>query len=61
MMIVSATEEQTLVAREVDRNLMGIRSFSEQVLQGARHTQAAGHDLVQMAGALHQTVARFKV
>jgi methyl-accepting chemotaxis protein len=61
MMIASATEEQALVAREVDRNLMGIRNLSEQVLLGARHTQTAGLDLAQMAGALHQTVARFKV
>jgi methyl-accepting chemotaxis protein len=61
MMIASATEEQALVAREVDRNLMGIRNLSEQVLLGAQHTQTAGLDLAQMAGALHQTVARFKV
>ncbi|WNF58428.1 methyl-accepting chemotaxis protein [Pseudomonas sp. SG20052] len=61
MMIASATEEQALVAREVDRNLMGIRNLSEQVLLGAQHTHTAGQDLAQMAGALHQTVARFKV
>ncbi|MCE6977024.1 methyl-accepting chemotaxis protein [Pseudomonas frederiksbergensis] len=61
MMIASATEEQALVAREVDRNLMGIRNLSEQVLLGARHTDTAGLELAQMAGALHQTVARFKI
>jgi len=61
MMIASATEEQALVAREVDRNLVGIRNLSEQVLQGAQHTNTAGHELAQMAGTLHQTVARFKI
>ncbi|WEX13238.1 MULTISPECIES: methyl-accepting chemotaxis protein [Pseudomonas] len=61
LMIASATEEQALVAREVDRNLVGIRNLSQQVLQGALHTETAGHDLAGMAGALHQTVARFKV
>ncbi|WP_412071974.1 methyl-accepting chemotaxis protein [Pseudomonas fluorescens] len=61
LMIASATEEQALVAREVDRNLVGIRNLSEQVLLGARHTDTAGHELAQMAGELHQTVARFKV
>ncbi|MBA1380224.1 methyl-accepting chemotaxis protein [Pseudomonas brassicacearum] len=61
LMIASATEQQALVAREVDRNLMGIRNLSEQVLLGARHTDTAGQDLAQMAGSLHQTVARFKV
>ncbi|MCK9817575.1 chemotaxis protein [Pseudomonas chlororaphis] len=61
LMIASATEQQALVAREVDRNLVGIRTLSEQVLQGAQHTDSAGHELAQMAGELHQTVARFKV
>lgn len=61
LMIASATEEQALVAREVDRNLVGIRNLSEQVLLGARHTDSAGLELAQMAGALHQTVARFKI
>lgn len=49
------------MAREVDRNLVGIRILSEQVVLGARHTHAAGQELAQMAGALHQTVARFKI
>lgn len=49
-MIASATEEQALVAREVDRNLVGIRNLSQQVLQGALHTETAGHDLAGMAG-----------
>ncbi|WP_460126674.1 methyl-accepting chemotaxis protein [Pseudomonas sp. S2_C03] len=61
MMIASATEQQALVAREVDRNLVSIRSLSEQVLLGAQHTDSAGQELAQMAGDLHQTVARFKV
>ncbi|MFJ2545029.1 methyl-accepting chemotaxis protein [Pseudomonas sp. NPDC087612] len=61
LMIASATEEQALVAREVDRNLVGIRNLSEQVLLGAQHTDSAGQDLAQMAGSLSQTVARFKV
>ncbi len=61
LLIASATEEQALVAREVDRNLVGIRNLSQQVLQGAMHTQTAGQDLAGMAGALHQMVGRFKV
>ncbi|NWA24540.1 methyl-accepting chemotaxis protein [Pseudomonas gingeri] len=61
LMIASATEEQALVAREVDRNLVGIRNLSEQVSQGAQQTHTAGLELAQMAGTLHQTVARFKI
>ncbi|WP_248802793.1 methyl-accepting chemotaxis protein [Pseudomonas sp. MWU13-2100] len=60
LMIASATEEQALVAREVDRNLVGIRNLSEQVSQGARQTHTAGLELAQMAGALHKTVACFR-
>ncbi|WP_431357335.1 methyl-accepting chemotaxis protein [Pseudomonas fluorescens] len=60
LMIASATEQQALVAREVDRNLVSIRNVSGQVLLGAEHTHTAGLELAQMAGALHQTVARFK-
>lgn len=61
MLIASATEEQALVAREVDRNLVGIRTLSQHVLQGAIHTQTAGQELAGMAGDLHQMVGRFKV
>jgi len=61
LLIASATEEQALVAREVDRNLVGIRNVSEQVLVGAQHTHAAGLELAQMAGALHERVACFRV
>ncbi|WP_419711622.1 methyl-accepting chemotaxis protein [Pseudomonas sp. NFX224] len=61
LLIASATEEQALVAREVDRNLVGIRSVSELVLVGGQQTQAASLELAQMAGALQETVARFRV
>ncbi|MNI54483.1 Methyl-accepting chemotaxis protein McpS [compost metagenome] len=61
MMIASATEQQALVAREVDRNLVGIRNLSEQIMLGAEHTNTAGQELAQMAGTLHQTVVRFKI
>lgn len=61
LLIASATEEQALVAREVDRNLIGIRSISEQVLSGASHTDTAGQELARMAASLHATVSRFQI
>ncbi|MGH8388627.1 MAG: methyl-accepting chemotaxis protein [Pseudomonas sp.] len=61
LLIASATEQQALVAREVDRNLVGIRNVSDQVLVGGQQTQAASLELAQMAGALQETVARFRV
>ncbi|WP_371319495.1 methyl-accepting chemotaxis protein [Pseudomonas sp. PDM28] len=61
LLIASATEEQALVAREVDRNLVGIRNVSDQVSVGGQQTQLASLELAQMAGALNETVARFRV
>lgn len=61
LLIASATEEQALVAREVDRNLVGIRNVSDQVSVGGQQTQVASLELAQMAGALNETVARFRV
>ncbi len=60
-MIAAATEQQAQVAREVDRNLVGIRTLSEQVMLGAQQTDRSGQELAQMAGDLHATVGRFKV
>lgn len=59
LVIASATEQQALVAREVDKNLMGIRSLSEQVLTGSYHTDTAGQELARMAGDLNNSVSKF--
>ena len=61
LMIASASEQQAQVAREVDRNLIGIRDLSQQVLNGARHTEIAGQELSRMAVALNGSVARFSL
>ncbi|MBH2034014.1 MAG: methyl-accepting chemotaxis protein [Pseudomonadales bacterium] len=61
LMIASASEQQAQVAREVDRNLIGIRDLSQQVLDGARHTDIAGQELSRMAAALNGSVARFSL
>ena len=61
LMIASASEQQAQVAREVDRNLIGIRDLSQQVLDGARHTDIAGQELSRMAVALNGSVARFSL
>ncbi len=59
LLIASASEQQAQVAREVDRNLVGIRDLSAQVLNGATHTDGAGQDLARMAADLNEAVARF--
>lgn len=61
LLIASATEEQALVAREVDKNLVSIRASSDQVLNGAHHTNSASHELARMAGELSTIVSRFRI
>ncbi|QQZ42608.1 methyl-accepting chemotaxis protein [Pseudomonas sp. SK3(2021)] len=59
LVIASAAEEQALVAREVDRNLMNIRDLSVQSATGAGQTSDASHELSRLAVDLNSMVARF--
>lgn len=56
LVIASAAEEQAQAAREVDRNLVNLRSAT-----GADHTSASSHELSQLANALQGMVRRFRV
>nr|WP_277590632.1 methyl-accepting chemotaxis protein [Pseudomonas chlororaphis] len=59
--IASASEEQAVVAREVDRNLMNIRDLAMQTSAGANQTSAASQELSRLAVDLNTLVARFSV
>ncbi|WIE51126.1 methyl-accepting chemotaxis protein [Pseudomonas sp. GM17] len=59
LVIASAAEEQALVAREVDRNLVNIRDLSVQSATGANQTSNASHELSRLAVDLNGMVARF--
>ncbi|AUG38769.1 methyl-accepting chemotaxis protein [Pseudomonas chlororaphis] len=59
LVIASAAEEQALVAREVDRNLVNIRDLSVQSATGANQTSDASHELSRLAVDLNSMVARF--
>ncbi|AZE46210.1 Methyl-accepting chemotaxis sensor/transducer protein [Pseudomonas chlororaphis] len=59
LIIASAAEEQALVAREVDRNLVNIRDLSVQSATGANQTSEASHELSRLAVDLNGMVARF--
>lgn len=61
LVIASATEEQTHVAREVDRNLVNIRDLSLQNLAGSEQASLASRALSDLALDLQGAVARFKV
>ncbi|KAF0862525.1 HAMP domain-containing protein [Pseudomonas sp. LD120] len=61
LVIASATEKQANVAREVDRNLVNIRTLSAQSTAGANQTRAASNELSRLAVDLSNLVTRFRL
>ncbi|KPN92201.1 chemotaxis protein [Pseudomonas nunensis] len=59
LVIASAAEQQALVAREVDQNLVNIRDLSTQTAAGATQTSAASQELSRLAVDLNGLVTRF--
>lgn len=59
--IASAAEEQAMVAREVDKNLVSIRDLSFQTSSGADETQASSQELARLAEDLNDLLRRFKL
>lgn len=61
LMIATASEEQSHVAREVDRNLVSIRELATQSAAGASQTASACGEMSKLAVNLNQLVSRFVV
>ncbi|KIQ61428.1 MULTISPECIES: methyl-accepting chemotaxis protein [Pseudomonas] len=61
LLIATASEEQSQVAREVDQNLTSIRELSVQSSAGASQTASACGEMASLAVELNRLVARFKV
>ncbi|WP_413775420.1 methyl-accepting chemotaxis protein [Pseudomonas syringae] len=61
LMIATASEEQSHVAREVDRNLVSIRELATQSAAGAAQTASACGEMSKLAVNLNQLVNRFVV
>ncbi|RMM11258.1 hypothetical protein ALQ84_200050 [Pseudomonas caricapapayae] len=61
LMIATASEEQSHVAREVDRNLVSIRELATQSAAGASQTASACGEMSKLAVSLNQLVSRFVV
>ncbi|MGI3003509.1 methyl-accepting chemotaxis protein [Shewanella algae] len=57
--IASATEEQNVVAEDLNRNLSTIQMVSEENTQGTQHTAATCQDLNRLASDLMETTRRF--
>ena len=61
LMIATASEEQSHVAREVDRNLVSIRELATQSAAGSSQTASACGEMSKLAVNLNQLVNRFVV
>lgn len=59
--IASAAEEQAMVAREVDQNLVAIRDLSYQTSSGANQTQVSSQELARLAENLSGLLTRFRL
>ncbi|MHC8287000.1 methyl-accepting chemotaxis protein [Pseudomonas sp. XS1P51] len=59
--IAGASEEQAHVAREVDRNLINIRSLSAQTAEGVEQTGASSEELSRLSDSLNKLVTRFRL
>lgn len=61
LVIASASEQQALVAREVDRSLVNIHDLSSQSAAGASQTSSASIELSRLAVSLNEMVKRFSL
>ena len=61
MLIATASEEQSHVAREVDRNLINIQDLSTQTAAGAHQTSASSQELSRLAVSFNSLVGQFRI
>lgn len=61
LVIASASEQQALVAREVDRSLVNIHDLSTQSAAGADQASSASIELSRLAAGLNEMVKRFSL
>ncbi|MCW8918423.1 MAG: methyl-accepting chemotaxis protein [Gammaproteobacteria bacterium] len=59
--IASASEEQSAVAEEINRNIVNISQVAEQTNQGAQQTSAASEELARLAEQLQGLVGQFRI
>lgn len=57
--VATATEEQSLVAEEINRNVVAIRDAADQTVNAAHHTLGMSNDLNGLSNELAALVARF--
>ena len=61
LLIVTATQQQDRVAREVDHNLLNIRELSQQSAHAGQQASDASGQLANLAQRMNSAVARFSL
>ncbi len=59
--IASASEEQSAVSEEINKNVTSISQISEQTASGAEQTTASANELARLASELQNLVSQFKI
>jgi len=59
--IASSTEQQAIVARDVDKNLVTIRDIASETAAGANETAASNQELARLAQTLNELTSRFVI
>lgn len=59
--IVTATEEQTIVATEIDKKIIAINSLTSQTAEGAKETAQSLDNMVAQTNHLKEVIHAFKV
>ncbi|MDH5444067.1 MAG: methyl-accepting chemotaxis protein [Gammaproteobacteria bacterium] len=58
--IATATEQQTAVTEEIDRNVVNITQLAQKVADDGKHTTTATQEMAQLAAQLDKLVNQFK-
>ena len=59
--IATASEEQSAVAEDINRNIVNISLTGDEVLAGAQQTAISSEELAKLAVILQSLMSRFKV
>lgn len=61
VLVATAVEQQSIVVREVDSNIIRIRDIGEQVANDSQENSRASDDVAALASELHQEASVFKI
>ena len=59
--IATASEEQSAVSEEMNRNIVSINDVSDQTMEGVKHMMSANERLTAQANQLNSVVEKFKL